>query len=141
MENNITVFLIDNNEIDNFIHQKTFEKFSDHIKVLTFSSGIDALEYLRKNKVPPQLILLSMHLPMDGSCKFLEYYEKFDIEKKDTRIYILSALISPTDLDLIEKNTNCSGYIEKPLAVGKLLRLMEKKTFGNKNSDLISLRL
>jgi|ERR1035437_7535782 CheY-like chemotaxis protein len=127
MKNNVTVFLIDNNEIDNFVHRKLLQKISDDINVLTFLSATNALEYLKANKILPQVILLNLHLPIYDGFQFLEYYEKLDIEKKNIDIFILSAIISPTDLQLIKQNTNCSGYIEKPLTTAKLSKLIEMK--------------
>ena len=122
-----TVMLIDHNEIDNFIHQRILLFFSDAIQVITFRSSTDALEYLSKNKLLPQLIFLNLHLPMNKGFEFLECYEKLNIEKEKIPIYILTALISPSDLHIIEKSKYCCGFIEKPLTVAKLLEQIGKK--------------
>lgn len=128
---NSTVMLIEDNEIDNFINQRVLQNFSDTFQIASFSSSTDALEYLGKNKIAPQLILLNLHLPMNQSLEFFEYYEKLDIEKKNTSIYILSTLIFPQDLLLIKENKSCLGYIEKPLSMEKLFEQMRKKILVN----------
>ena len=126
MKNNITVFLIDNNEIDNFIHHRVLKNFSDSLEVLIFSSGSDALEQLRKNRILPQFIFLNLHLPQNSGLKFLDAFEKMDIEKKQTSIYILSTMLFPCDMENLKNNTNYSGYIQKPLTAEKLISALDK---------------
>lgn len=116
-----TVFLIDDNEIDNFVHQRVLKNFSDSIEVLIFSSGSDALEHLRKKRVSPQFIFLNLHLPVNNGLKFLDAFEKMDIEKKQTSIYILSTMLFPCDMENLVNNSNYSGYIQKPLTAEKLI--------------------
>lgn len=127
MKNNLSVFLIDNNEIDNFIHQRKLKNFSEDINVFTFQTATEALKCIQKNNKAPQLILLNLYLPLMNGFEFLEIYEKLDCEKMNTSIYILSTTIRPDDLRVIKKNVNCSGYIEKPFSMNKLFEQMDSK--------------
>lgn len=120
------VFLIDDNEIDNFIHHQVLKKFSDSLEVLIFSSGTDAMDYLRKNSTLPQFIFLNLHLPLNSGLKFLDAFEKMDIEKKQTSIYILSTMLFPCDMENLKINKNYSGYIQKPLTAEKLISALNK---------------
>ncbi|OFY87747.1 MAG: hypothetical protein A3F72_02585 [Bacteroidetes bacterium RIFCSPLOWO2_12_FULL_35_15] len=117
------VMLIDNNGNDNYIHQRILENFFDECKIVSFYSSTDALESLRKNKVVPQLIFLNLYLPENSGFEFMEAFEKMDIEKKRTAIYILSAFLFPFDIEMLKRKNNYFGYIEKPLTVEKLIRL------------------
>ncbi|OFY82805.1 MAG: hypothetical protein A3F72_01600 [Bacteroidetes bacterium RIFCSPLOWO2_12_FULL_35_15] len=127
MKNSLSVFLIDNNEIDNFIHQRKLKDFSEDINVFTFQNATEALESIQKNNKAPQLILLNLYLTLTNGFEFLEAYEKLDCEKTNTFIYILSTTIRPSDLRLIKKNVNCFGYIEKPFSMNKLFEQMDSK--------------
>lgn len=123
-----SVFLIDDNETDNFIHQRVLEKFSCSFEVITFSSVSDALEHLGQNRISPQFIFLNLHLPINDGFDFLDAFEKMDIEKKHTKTYILSAMLFPPDIEKLEKKKNYYGYIEKPLTTEKLIIVFDKKT-------------
>ena len=119
-----TVFLIDDNEIDNFVHKRVLKNFSNSIEVLIFSSGSDALEHLRKKRISPQFIFLNLHLPVNDGLEFLDIFEKMDIEKKQTSIYILSTMLFPCDMENLLNNSNYSGYIQKPLTAEKLISVL-----------------
>lgn len=137
---NSTIMLIDDNEIDIFINQRVLKNFSDTFQIVTFSNSTAALEYLSKNKALPKIILLDLHLIMNKSFEFLECYEKLNIEKKNTTVYVLSTFIFPSDLLLVNEDKNCAGYIEKPLSMQKLFEEMEKKAQKDllfKTGDLI----
>ncbi|OFY86589.1 MAG: hypothetical protein A3F72_08935 [Bacteroidetes bacterium RIFCSPLOWO2_12_FULL_35_15] len=127
MKNNYSVFLIDNNEIDNFINQRVLKNFSESITVFAFSSDTDALEYLQKNKITPQYILLSLNYPTTNDSDFFEQYEKLDFDNKNTSIYILSTLLLPSDIEKLNTDYKHIGYIEKPLSAEKWLRVMNTR--------------
>lgn len=124
MENNITVFLIDNNEIDNFIHQRVLENFSDHIRLFIFSNTSDALMYMNKNKIAPQFIFLSMNYPANDNFYFIKQLEELKLNKENTSICILSTLLLSSDIERIKIDYKFLNYIEKPLTVGKLHRVI-----------------
>lgn len=115
--------LIDNNENDNYINRKILKNFFNECKIVAFSSGADALEYIREYKAAPKLIFLNLYLPENSGFEFWEAFEKMDIEKKRTAIYILSAFLFPFDIEMLKRKNNYFGYIEKPLTVERLIRL------------------
>ena len=88
--------------------------------MLDFSSGTEALEYLKKNKIVPRYILLGLNVPVGNGFDFLKQYEKLNFDKKDTSIYVLSTFLLPIDLEKLKKDYKYLNYIDKPLTVGKL---------------------
>lgn len=129
MENNVTVLLIDNNEIDNFINKRVLENLSDRIRLYTFSKTSDALMYIDKNKIVPQYILLSMSYPATDNFDFIEQLEKININKENTSICIISTLLLPSDIERLKSDYNCINYVEKPLSVKKLMNIMNLGEF------------
>lgn len=127
MENNRTVFLIDNNEIDNFIHQRVLTNFSDRIKVILFSNTSDALKYIEKNKIAPQYILQSMNYPASDNFGFLKQLEILNVNKENISICILSTLLLTTDIEKLKRDNNYIGYVEKPLTREKLHSIFDEQ--------------
>lgn len=112
-----SVLLIDDNEIDNFINRKVLENYGVK-NILIFRSTIEGLNYLKKTKAPPQIILLEIYLPIMSGLEFLDMFKNLEIVRKPINIFILSSSINPADNEIVRKN--CSGFITKPFTIEKL---------------------
>lgn len=115
-----TVFLIDDNYIDNAIHDKIL-RFSFFAKqVISFESAVSALAYLNENSSDltklPQVIFLDLRMPETDGYKFLQEIEKIPgLIAGNIKIYVLSSSLDPSDRLKIEKNHLTSQFISKPL--------------------------
>jgi CheY-like chemotaxis protein len=117
------VLLIDNNEIDNFIHRKILERCGAS-NILTFESTITALEYLTLTTDIPQLILLDINFPEMNGFEFLDEFRKLEISQHTLDIFILSVSSNPADIKKAQQK--CSGFIEKLLTKEKLFTQMDR---------------
>ena len=136
MKGTKTVFLIENNAIDIFITERLLEKFSDRVKLFTFSNSSDALNHITKSKISPHYILLSIGYPATEHLNFLERFEKLKIEKEKTSIHVLSTLVLSSDIEKIIGDHKQIGHIEKPLSIEKLLSI-----FDNSETEVINERV
>jgi CheY-like chemotaxis protein len=125
------VMLIDDEEIDNFISKKMITAYSFAEKVLAFRSVEKALAYLRsipysdnKEKLIPDYIFLDLNMPILNGFQFLDEFEKLPSELKSRiKIIILTASISPPDIEKSKKYNNVTGFLHKPLTEKHLQEL------------------
>ncbi len=127
MGNRKTVYLIENNAIDIFITERLLEKFSDRVKLFTFSNSSDALNHITINKIIPHYILISIGYPACNDLDFLHQFKKLKIEKEKTSIYVLSTLVLASDIKKVTRDHKQIGYIEKPLTVEKLSSILSEE--------------
>ena len=128
-----SILLIDDNEIDNFIHRKILES-CDATNILTFESTIAALQYLENTIIIPQLILLDINFPIMNGFEFLDEFRELEIAKYPIDTFILSASLNPADIKKAQQK--CSGFIEKMLTKEKLFAKLDLLApLSNSKSD------
>lgn len=133
------VALIDDDEIASFIGKKIIEKTNLVNQIKFFSSGDEAISFLKFNAnhpdLLPEIILLDLNMPLMDGFEFLEAFIKLKPRLgKKINIYIVSSSDSPIDLKRINAISEVSDYIIKPLTKEKFERivrvLMEKPVSG-----------
>lgn len=116
--------LLDDNELDNFINQKTLEANSFANKIYVNTSSKSALEFLTNLETSsttqfdifPQIIFIDINMPMIDGFQFIENLKnKFPKRFKSTKIVILTSSLSIHDR---EKSMGISKeilFLNKPL--------------------------
>lgn len=123
-----SICVIDDDQIYQIIIKKIIAKTGIFEKVLCFENGLKALEDLKSPETPlPQLILLDINMPeMDG----WEFLDKLKVHRPnlcdETTIYIVTSSIAFSDRDKALSLPEVTGFISKPISVGKLREIGEK---------------
>ena len=133
------VALIDDDEIIQFIGTKVIESTNLVDRIKTFSNGEEAINFLKSNsKNPdllPEIILLDLNMPIMNGFEFLEKFIMLEpkLGKKIT-IYVVSSSVSPIDIEKLNKISEVSDYIIKPITKEKFEKivhvLMEERSSG-----------
>nr|WP_017853957.1 response regulator [Leptospira interrogans] len=125
------ILLIDDNQDDNFFHERVIYKGSYAEKVVTKQSGQEALFFL-KNKFNniepfPDLIFLDINMPGMNGWEFLEEYKKLDQEfQTSTIIIMLTTSDNPDDKNKFSHFGSTSDFKTKPLTNAMLDEILER---------------
>lgn len=124
-----SVMLIENEDVEMFIHKKIIDDLKIFRYVHTFFSAVQALDYLKLiqdessyySLFGPRIILLDNNMPLMTGFEFLDEFAKLTFFKqRKVDIYMLSSSENQEDIKTA-LNKGCSGYIAKPLTPEKLL--------------------
>lgn len=116
--------LIDDNEIDNFIHQKLLQGIGFADKVYVHTSGRSALEFLENlamdadalEKLRPEVIFLDINMPIMDGYQFYHAFRKLpEVIHKGVKIIVLTSSINPNDDERFMTFDDVVGIIHKPL--------------------------
>ena len=130
------VLLVDDNESDNFLHERVLMKSGITERVAVALNGKEALELLSTKGIygrgedeffHPELIFLDINMPVMDGWEFLEEYQKLELASQGKVIIImLTTSINPADRIKAEKfvQGNCFQY--KPLTMKMIMDVMER---------------
>lgn len=110
------VMLIDDDNNDNFFHEREIHKISPETVVINMNSGFEALNYLKLNENMPDLIFLDINMPEIDGWEFLSEFSR--MEKSiigGIMILMLSSSNNPTDQLRARAWGFVSGFLNKPL--------------------------
>ena len=122
------IMLVDDDEDDNFFHEREIQKSHLVPIVITKNSGRKALEYL-KLKIEPHsdLIFLDINMPGMNGWEFLEEYNKLDKPLQGRAIIImLTTSDNPDHVAKANAYNFVSDYITKPLTKEILADVVKK---------------
>jgi len=120
--------LVDDDEDDNFFHER--EIIDNHMAktVVVKDSGRKALDYLKAKTDPlSELIFLDINMPGMTGWEFLNEYTMLEEELKErTVIVMLSTSANPKDIAKAKSWEFVSDYITKPLTKERLEIVIRK---------------
>lgn len=120
--------LVDDDEDDNFFHER--EIIDNHMAktVVVKDSGRKALDYLKAKTDPlSELIFLDINMPGMTGWEFLNEYTMLEEELKErTVIVMLSTSANPKDIAKAKSWEFVSDYITKPLTKERLEIVISK---------------
>lgn len=124
------VMVIDDNEIDRFVHHKLLKHHQICDEVVECDGGREALDYIGKtiNEGGKEidLILLDLMMPeMDGFA-FLSHYKNLRSKlSKAPMIFMLSSTEDDSDLERVRANELIIKLLHKPLSPQSLLHAIK----------------
>lgn len=118
--------LIDDDPIINLVHKKVIIKNDLEAEVTDFISGKKALDYLKNsNDTEKNIILLDINMPEMNGFEFLDAPLKHKgINCDQFNIFILTSSLNNKDKEQATQYPILKGYLEKPLDISNLQKLI-----------------
>lgn len=125
------ISIVDDDKIYQYTMTKTIEATRRCKKILVFSDGEEAFNFLTENKADeaslPDIIFLDINMPyMDG----WEFLAEFALLKpklaKEIIVYMVSSSVSTLDINRAKEISEVTGYIVKPISIDKFNELMDR---------------
>lgn len=114
-----TVWLIDDDELSNYLNANTLQTKSFSADVQVFTSAEEALAELDlsvKKKTFPDFIFLDLNMPVVNGWDFLNTYRNFpEAMKEKCTLYILSSSIDEDDINRSKLYEDVRDFFSKPL--------------------------
>ena len=119
MTNSKTAWLIDDDELCNFLTAKVLESNKFCSITRSFVNGQEALSELQASLEQgefPNFIFLDINMPVLDGWSFLDSYRKFpEAIKQKCTLYILSSSIDEEDAKRAKIHEEVRDFISKPL--------------------------
>jgi two-component system, NarL family, nitrate/nitrite response regulator NarL len=115
-----TAFLIDDSEVDLFVHKKFLEIRHFANQIIVFNSAKKALEELSTtfNNDSKSIVFLDLNMPLVNGFEFLEQVRETSSELFDRmNVVILTSSFSIDDRERAFSFKNVISFIPKPLTV------------------------
>ncbi len=124
----LNIMLVDDDEIYRFIISKAIESTGFMNKLFSFSSGGDAVEYLKNNAgdsaSTPDIIFLDVNMPYITGWGFLEIFTGLVSQlPKPVTIYMISASPDEADKQHSGKFNAVKEYLVKPVSTEKFIEI------------------
>jgi CheY-like chemotaxis protein len=132
MSSKCAVVLIDDNEVDLFLHEQLIRRAEGFGPVWSFTSPRKALDHLASlpytdpGDLAPIVVLLDIKMPdMDG-FSFLDRLDTLPVSVRNRcHIVLLSATLQIADSIRAEAHPSVEAFVAKPLTISKLAELSE----------------
>lgn len=127
--------LIDDNEIDLFLHERVLRLQGISSRIHPFSAGSKALTYLElfrdnPDSYPETIILLDLMMPEMDGFDFLDHFENFPKKLLDkTRVFIVSSSLDFGDMSRSEAHHLIEKILRKPLCADDLRVALKEIAF------------
>lgn len=115
------VLIVEDSEIDQFLHKSMIEDYNSDIEILMASDGQEALEVLEAADKVPDLIFLDINMPRMNGHEFLEAYCGGNCEGPDPDkaavVVMLTSSSQTRDKEKGEAYDCVKQYMQKPLTL------------------------
>jgi CheY-like chemotaxis protein len=123
MDQNL-VMLVDDDPMSNTYSTLVVKKQNPNTEVITFNSGMSALNYLRDSTQPkPVIILLDLNMPVMNGWDFMEEYEKLNL---DIEVVVVTSSNESEDRNRSKSFSGIIDYFVKPITVDNIKKLFMK---------------
>jgi CheY-like chemotaxis protein len=120
----LNILLVDDDEVDVMTVKRAFSKANITNKVYVATDGIEALELLRSDGIPPsrRLVLLDLNMPRMNGIELLREI------RTDPALQVITVIVLTTsneDRDRVEAyQLNVAGYLVKPVTFVSFVDVM-----------------
>ncbi|GAB3915522.1 response regulator [Larkinella terrae] len=125
MEINGPIILIDDDEDDQFILKPMLEEIAPHSQVLLFTSGYDAIEFLRTTDLRPFLIISEVSMQKMNGLELRRKIEQDPVLRKRSIPFIF--FTNPVYKHLVEEayELTIQGFFEKRSRVAEIQKQLQ----------------
>ncbi|HEY9534950.1 MAG TPA: response regulator [Mucilaginibacter sp.] len=122
----VSILLVDDDEINNFISIKLIKKAVENTAISACLNGrfaIDELVNIQKHdpSLLPDFILLDINMPIMNGWEFLDEYKRLNIDPEGkSKIFIISSSVFSNDINKARSYPLVKNFISKPLSVEKI---------------------
>jgi len=124
------VLFVDDDEITNYLNVRLVQKLKIANKIKVATNGLEAMDLIKKNRNQgencPNLIFLDLNMPLMDGFQFLETFSQLEDCTVIPRIVVVTTSTNNKDLDRLQHYSFISGYINKPMTIEKLKRVLEE---------------
>lgn len=110
--NSLSVWLIDDDPIQNRINTRTIKRSLAECEVTTYSDSREALSILKNQDEKPKLIFIDLNMPHIGGIEFIKEVSQLDL---DIPFIILSTAVDHTIEEFASEYSFVKKCIKKPL--------------------------
>lgn len=121
--------IIDDSVFDLFTQEKLLLKSGLTKTIKTFSSPLEAMDYLRiqTGDMPETVILLDLQMPGINGFEFTEHYGLLPERVRNRiRLFMISSTVDVSDIEQAESNPHIIRLLSKPLEIPVLKALLGK---------------
>lgn len=132
----VSILLVDDDEINNFISVKLIKKTLLNTEISTCLNGKFAIEQLveiqeRDPNNLPDYILLDINMPIMNGWEFLDEYQRLNIDPAGkSKIFIISSSVFNNDINKAKSYSLVKDFISKPLSVDKIKEVLSLANAG-----------
>lgn len=110
------ILLADDNTADNFFHMRTIQKMDITENIEVALDGAQALEFIKKATVLPDIIFLDINMPRVNGWEFMRVYEQLSSQQKSKAVIVmLTTSENPEDKERAREFPDISSFNSKPL--------------------------
>ncbi len=122
-----TAYIIDDDEIIVYLTDKIIKEGQFCEKSETFNNGQLAIDRIKQaitnNEDLPDVMLIDINMPVMDGWEFLDELVKLPLEKA-IPLFIFTSSINPADREKSFTYPSIKGYIQKPLTILKLDKIL-----------------
>ena len=125
MSDILSVFVVHDDPISNFLTTKVIEKSKVETEVQVFEEALGLINNLKDHKVDfPDLIFIDLNMPKINGWQFIELFNELDFEDAEkVDLVILSSSNNTDDILRASKLSQVKKYITKPLTIAVMQSL------------------
>jgi len=125
------ICIVDDDDVYQFTITKSIQSQKLAKKILAFSDGEEALQFMIDNLAQadniPDIIFLDINMPKMNGFEFMENFVKIKPNVgKPVEVFMVSSSVDPKDLERAKEISEISDYIVKPIYSEQIASIIEE---------------